>query len=242
MSAPCADPTALITTASSCASARAAGRAGQARPAGRAPIGPAHRRAARSGRAARARGVAEPDRHDRLVLERARRRRSRAASAGCAAKGISRANACASWCGPTATIARARRHARSSAASVDAVAIRGHDLGTRPVRTVAAAHAHVARGALGKQRATDRSSATMKSLSSPRPPNAACSTFANTCADAMPAGVLSAARQSGSHSAFATRGGNGASICATVSPRRPREARALERTEPARCWQGARAR
>ena len=58
---------------------------------------------------------------------------------------------------------------------------------------------------------------TMKSLAVPSPPNALRNTFANTDADAARTGVLRAARQSGVHSSRTTRGGNGASIFATVS-------------------------
>ena len=50
-----------------------------------------------------------------------------------------------------------------------------------------------------------------------RPANAAFSTLAKICADAVAGGVLSAARHSGSHRPCATRRGSGASMCATVS-------------------------
>ena len=80
----------------------------------------------------------------------------------------------------------------------------------------------------------DRSVAfRMKSLSSPRPANAARSTFAKTWADACDAGVLSAARFSGSHKRRATRGGNGARSLRHGLAGRADEAAALDGAEPA---------
>ena len=72
---------------------------------------------------------------------------------------------------------------------------------------------------------------TRKSLSPAGPVNAIRSTFANTCADAVSGGVLSAEMHSGSHTAASARSGVPAKHCATVCPGGVRKLRAGETPE-----------
>src|SRR5690349_10021956 len=136
----------------------------------------------------------------------------------------SEANACRSWCGPTATTTASARIVPAEVSS------------TTPSATTSTTRDRVD-VFTAWPRATSHCAAR-SGIASPRPlrgttvavaaapaPNVSRSTFRNDCAEARCGGVLSAATQSGAHRLSRTRGESSASKASTVvagSQRKPR--------------------